>query len=447
LSSPKDIVDKSLIFLQWYLEPKKFFQDIFNELPYGYQIEVLNKIRDGINRILICSASGTGKTKLLACIALWFTVVKSTIKNRSYEVIIVSGSQDQAKHLYNYCRYPLLEHSILANLVDGEPLISITRFKDKSIIRALSRSLTSVQGKHGDVQIIDEASFPELDFFLQDSYRIISTSNDPFLIFSSTPHEYDSLFVNMWENKRRFPEFDPRIPGTWFRISWSAFECPNISKDMMEEASKLPKDIFEKYWLGKPYPLIGTMISLELIRKASEGFPKFTLQEEGKVIMGIDWGFGRKKDICVITLIQIIGELVYVLVAKPFKEQHPDVITSWVKTNYKAYNVSRIYTDAQNKSENMRLISQGLPVTPIPFNRYKNNMKANLRMLFEKNKIRIPEEFIYLTHQLSRYTWDTNENDDYVDSLMLACRNPRRAKIESGLSYIITKPKRRVIGL
>jgi len=437
-------IDSALLFLTWFNNPSQFYKDIFGEEPYPYQTKVLDKIKDVINRILICSASGTGKTKLLACIALWFTVVKSNIMNRSYEVIIVSGSQDQAKHLYNYCRYPLLEHPMLADLVEGEPLISITRFKDKSVIRALSRSLTSVQGKHGDVQIIDEASFPELDFFLQDSYRIISTSNDPFLIFSSTPHEYNSLFVNMWENKKRFPEFDKRMPGSWHRMSWSAFDCPNISKEMLEEASNLPRDMFEKYWLGKPYPLIGTMISLEDIRKCSEGYPLFTLEDGGIIIIGIDWGFGRKKDICVVTIVQMIGDIKYVLKAKAFKEQHPDVIVSWIKTSFKSYRVSRIYADAQNKSENMRLLSDGLPVIPIAFNQRKNEMKANLRMLFEKDKIRIPEDFIKLKHQLSRYTWTTNENDDYVDSLMLACIEIRAPEGSDEKPYIISRLKRDV---
>jgi len=250
MSKVEELIDTALLFVEWYNNPSKFYMDMYGHEPYPYQTKVLNDVRDEVNRILICSASTTGKTELLACIALWFAIVKAKVMNRSYEIIIVSGSKDQAKHLYNYCRNSLLENEILASLVDGEPLITITKFKNKSIIRALSKSLTSVQGKHGDVCLIDEASFPELDFFLRDSYRIIGASDDPYLIFSSTPHEYFSLFVDMWENEKKYPKFSKDIIGSWKRFSWSSFECPGITEEMREEASKLPRDIFEKYWLG-----------------------------------------------------------------------------------------------------------------------------------------------------------------------------------------------------
>jgi len=70
-------------------------------------------------------------------------------------------------------------------------------------------------------------------------------------------------------------------------------------------------------------------------------------------------------------------------------------------------------------------------------------MQANLTNIFEKELIRIPEEFITLTKQLKKYKYETKIDEDLVDALMLATRAEREREMD--LYYKITSFKKRDI--
>jgi len=162
-----DQVSKAATFLLWYKSPSKFFQDIFNLEPYEYQKKVLEAIQKGAKRIIIQAAAATGKTRLLAGIALWLSIVVSKIEKEPVKVVIISGSRSQAKWLYDYCR-EAFNNEYIASEIEGEPLQSITKFINGSEIRALPNSLKAIQGIHclsEDTEILTENGwkrFPEL---------------------------------------------------------------------------------------------------------------------------------------------------------------------------------------------------------------------------------------------------------------------------------------------
>jgi len=274
--------DKAFTLLRWYHNPSVFFKEVFNLEPYVYQSKILNELRDlSIRRVLIMAAGGTGKTKLLAGLALWSTTALSKYLGKPYEVIIISGSQDQSRYLYEYCKEAIQYNIILSDLVKGEPLMTITRFKDNSIIRALPNSLKAIQGKHAHCVIVDEASIAG-DFIIRDTLRIVSAHDPDRIILSGTPIDYYSLFVEMWEDDVKYNE--------WKRFHWDALECP-ITRKHLEEAKKMPIDHFNIFYLGKPYPMTNTLISPNLIKEASRDIQSFTYDSNGQSpIAGIDWG-------------------------------------------------------------------------------------------------------------------------------------------------------------
>jgi len=422
-------ISKLMKFGNWYNNPDEFFHSIYNKQPYSYQKRILKNLLKSKSRIIITAAGQTGKTILLACIALWYATVFAWWNKTPIQVIIISGSKSQARHLYEYCRDAILNTPEINELVDGEPLISITRFRDGSIIRALSTSLKDIHGKGGDIIIIDEAVLAG-DFIMKDSLRMITDKPYSKIIFSSTPQSVPGgdLFLDIWENSSGYPE--------WQREHWSARDCPH-KRGLMEEAKKYGDYIYDVFWLGKPHPLTDTMLPPDKLRECI--VKNFQYNSSIPCEMGIDWGFGQSATGIVVR--QKIGNVHYIIEAIERRHSSPVDIAKLVQTLVKNYHIVKIKCDAENKSENMRLAELGLPVVSIPFNRNKGLMQGYLRNLFTSNNIRLKEEFVVLNWQLRKYKWDTKKDDDLVDALMLACYEEEHLSQYSPLYIKTAKPK------
>ena len=401
----------------WERYPHYFFKDIFGMEPYPYQKRVLQELADlSIKRVMILAAGGTGKTRLLACLALYLAVPKATSLGRPISVIIISGSADQAKYLYSYCREAISRNNILNSLVKGEPLVSKTEFKNGSVIFAVPNSLTVIQGKHCDVVIIDEAAIAG-DFVVRDALRITSTSDIDRIILSGTPMQYDSLFVDMWENPTSYPDWDPRKNTFARRYHWSARECPKISIERLEEAKRLPPDLYAIFWEGKPYALTNTVVPREdLVRASKNIHTEYDPNIES--IAGLDWGFGAAETVLVI--VQKRDNIYYVVGVFAWTTDEMENVHDAIQSTCRQYNVRIVYADAAQVGENQRLSSRGVYVKPIHFSKEKSRLQGRMRALFHQGRIRIDEEEIELLRQLRKYTWDTHEDDDRVDALMLA---------------------------
>ena len=732
-----DNILKGAKFLLWYQDPTKFFRDIFNQEPYPYQARVLISLKDNPRRIIIMAGGGTGKTKLLACIALWLTVVLPKFIKRAYSVIIISGSKDQAKYLYEYSKFAIQDNEILQEEVEGEPLISVTYFKDRSLIMAVPNSLKAIQGKHMDCAIVDEGSLAG-DFIIQDTLRIVSTSDRDLIILSGTPMIYSTMFVEIWEEESRYPEwirynwcYDQNtelltedgwknileipeqkkiaivkgnkiffeIPFSWFeseyngemikfsgrhinclvtpnhkmiyltskskektenaenflrikaksrkflktfewnsnhcldilkigknifkgddfleflgwylsegssgiyknkdntkkylitisqnfksskyflirkllkkmninfyyhghqfyfknkdlciylnkfgkckekyiprefldlerrqlKILWnslmlgdgcfyknrmsfystskrlsddfmelslklgysvsvsyyknnylgkfvvylskrktstcrniekinysgkikcpftssgkiiirrngkvmlcgnSAKDCPNVSLEKWNEASKLPDDMFTIFWQGKPFAKTGTLIPSDEIKNASRDVPKLEADPRYEVIAGLDWGWRHFSAIVVLQLNKETGKMNVLYIDQWHREDFEDMHEKIVQI-CKDYKVTRVYADAEDIGENQRLAAKGINVIPVPFNQSKIQMQSHMKILFHQDKIRIPESFHRLILELRKYNWDTKTDDDLVDALQLGLKGLEEEK-------------------
>jgi len=373
--------------------------------------------------MIMCSAGGTGKTKLLGCIALYYAVPLSYFKGR-LECIILSGSEDQAKHLYQYTREAIEDTPIIQELVDGEPLISFTKFKNRTVIRALARSLRKIQGQHGDLVIVDEAPLVG-DFMLKDTLRIINDNEYSRIIFSGTPinrsmvkGDYGELFLDIWEDSNKYPE--------WCRYHWSAMDCP-AKRGLVEEAKKLGKEMFDIFWMGKPHPVIDTLVSLEDIKKCSKDVPSYSYSDHGEPpIMGIDWGLIPAPT--VVAIVQKVDGIDRLLFIGERKTLDTTSLHQWIKGLFTSYHVGKIYCDSNPKSEVLRLKQTGLPVYPQVFQHVKTELQANLKQKLEAGTVRIPAQYYKLLTQLKRYRWETKENDDYVDAFMLALKEEEHSR-------------------
>ena len=344
--SQSEIV-KAVKYLKWWKDPASFFKDVFKQDPYPYQAKVLRDFREIIEkqrkniRLAFMAAGGTGKTKLLASLALVLTTVATKFVNEPYSVIIISGSREQARFLYEYVRVAFLDNPILAEEVEGEPLMSITRLKNRSVIKAVPNSLKAIQGEHTDVVIIDEAPLAG-DFIIRDAFRIVAQSSKDIVILSGTPLNESmgaqgDLFIDIWENEDLYPG--------WKRYHWSARDCPSISLDKYLEAKKvLTDDMFDVFWEGKPAAVGNTLIPLKKLKEASRGNPIFKLDPNGgPVVMGVDWGWRDPTAIVIVQYSKRLDEI-RVLYIDQFRFEQFTNIQEKIAELYKQYNVCLLYT-------------------------------------------------------------------------------------------------------
>jgi len=412
-----DQVYKGVKFLQWWKDPPSFYRDIFNEEPYYYQAEVLRYLTkinsttfDRAKRILLEAAGGTGKSKLLACIALWLTVVVPKFIGRPYSVIIISGSEDQSRSLYAHSKYAIADSPIINSEVEGDPLQSVVHFRDRSVILASPNSQKAIQGKHTDCAIVDEGALAG-DFVINDTYRIIGSSNMDLIILSGTPMIFGTKFVELAENVDKYTE--------WTRFKWDAMDCP-ATKNKYEEARKsLPEDLFSIFWEGKAYAGMGVMIPPEELREAVKDIQQFTPDPNAPLIAGVDWGY---EHYTAVVIIQRGKDGIYrVMYVDAWRREEYEDIQKKLGVTLKDFGVWNVYTDNENIGENQRLSDQGFIVNPIVFNKFKVQMQSHLKVIFHQKKIKIPEIYNELVTELRKYNWTTKVHDDRVDALQLAC--------------------------
>jgi len=366
----------------------------------------------------------TGKTKLLSAISLFITVVIAKKLNDPYSTIIISGSRDQAKNLYEFAKVAFKDNEMLSEQVDGEPLQHETKLLDRSLIKAVSKSLKAIQGQHHDVVIIDEAPLAG-DFIIRDTLRIIAQSDKDIIILSRTPINQEmanepigELFVEYWEDEDKYPE--------WKRYHWSSRDCPNIGTAKYIEAQKnLPEDMFEVFWEGKPHASSSRIYVIDhtKLKIATKGIPISQYNpNEGIVIAGLDWGFGTS--LTVLIIVQYIktedGLMRKVLYTQHWKTEELVTVHKQIAEICKKYNVRIVYADGAQKGENERLSNRGLYVEPITFNQNKLEMQTRMRIIFHQEAIQIPEEYQDLIQNLRKFTWAKKSGQDYSDAMCLA---------------------------
>jgi len=264
----------------------------------------------------------------------------------------------------------------------------------------------------GNCAIVDEGALAG-DFIIQDTLRIVSTSDHDLIILSGTPMVYSSTFVEYSENPERYPE--------WEKFTWSAKDCPNISIEKWEEAKKLPEEMFSVFWEGKAFAKTGTLIPTDEIRNASKDVPLQEPDPRYEIIAGCDWGWEHYTAIVIIQK-NLENNIIYVLYTDMWRREDYEDMHQKIVQICKDYNVTKMYADASHIGENQRLLAKGINLISVPFHTNKIPMQSHMKILFHQGKIKIPEVYQPLIQQLRKYNWNTKINDDSVDALQLALK-------------------------
>ena len=370
------------------------------------EVQILNK------RLLVSSANGTGKTLLFSVIAIWCAVFLSQKLGRKVEVICVSGSWNQAQKLHSFINKGL-EHPYIKERIKGSALKTEVSFVDGSTIKSFTGSEKQVLGEHPDVYLLDEAVLLD-DWLFEDIYSRLGPSFLGLCIAGTTPEpeHYFSKFVEYYQNIKDYPE--------WKRLSWKAVDCPWIPLERIQEAQgKLTKDKFKAKWEGEPdFNPEGTMFKIEDLKHSDIRLKEIAFNKDTPSSLGIDFGYRAET---VITISQEEKEIQNIVYQEGESLKSKDYWFDRLKILVPEWNVTVIYADAAIPWLIKELKALGLcRIEGISFKGNKARMQYNLQSLIEHHKIRMLESYVKLFQQLAIYTQETNENDDRVDSLMLA---------------------------
>ena len=407
-------IRKLLRLDRWFSNPVDAFRDWTGNEPFPYQKRVLDVLNDlSVNRILICSGSGLGKTYLLAFISLYCSYIYSYPKymktlglTESYSVLIASGSLPQAQYLYEHTRRFIENVPEIEEDIEGVSTKTFTKFRHGGTIRALPSAESSLFSYHANLFIIDEG-VEAGDKVIDHAYRIIRGKYPNRIIIASTPHRAESRFVEMWENRGKY--------RNWVRFHFDPRENPMITREELEEAMRgMPRDKFESLILGIPSRSPNAVFDIRDLRECRVDNVSMG---EGEVRMGVDWGFTVSKT--GIVIVQIEGREWNVLHCELVSHPRMEDLLGKIESLYRLYNVRTVYCDLAQKGENQRLRERGLPVVEVHFSKERGLLMNNLRALIEQHRLRIPERFVDLFQQLARYDPKRGKDDDLVDALAM----------------------------
>lgn len=430
--------------LKW---PRKF-REIFAQIWLG---------KAG-KKIIITGPRGGGKSVLLGAIGfcLWF------LRNKS--VVDMGGSLAQAKLVYSYFTSIVYSNPQMLAHCEKEPLMEKTVAKGGNYFSAVPASPKAVRGPHPDVLMADEVCEAK-DEILADALPMVSSSQDPLTILTSTFHKVFGAFQEIWDGADEFgytrftwdifdvtQSFDPKI--------WNDPELNRVCSDLgkLKELAKGRTGDPEGWvqieniidaWRGKrsldwflteymglrpsAVGLVNDPVDVEAAMLDATKEIEYHYVSGAECIIGIDWGFSS---MTAVVDFMLHKDAVKVQIDnKTYTQTASDVIIDDVVQMVRTRGHRFIYADSAGKFENdalqNRLNKERLKckVIEVVFSKDKDEMVGNYRAHFQRQIIKIPERFKEAKWQHKRYRYQEGSNrpmkkDDHVpDATMCALKH------------------------
>jgi hypothetical protein len=397
-------------------DPLSLCKEVFGFTPNKQQARFLRDIQNPeMPEYMLQAPRGGGKTIICAAAVLW-----ASLNIPQFKALILSGSFFQARRFYKHVIDFIALSPKLQEHVKGDPMLSLTEFKDGGVIHCLKASETQSRSPHVDWLFIDEFVIVKPNI-IYSALPTVDTSEMPKKIYLSTASQTKGvksldLWCDWWDHAE---DYETET------YEWTAEDCSWIHKGEVERArKKLDPILFETEYLGKRAERVGAVFKTAQIEHAVKSAVAFDYDPELPTIGGIDWGVVHPT-VCVI--IQPQGE--YNVVVDVWAESGMDVSWWCVDTLpllQQKYKVKAWYCDAGGKPFNTQLENADQPVVIVPFNRYKDQMIGELRRELEYKLWKCPAQFETTIKQHKYYTYDEKgkpikQNDDHVDANMLAC--------------------------
>lgn len=240
----------------------------------------LKAVQGGHQYYVIRAPRKGGKTILVAIIAVWLT-----LKDQTFRFFIVSGSEAQAKWLYDYCK-AILQPSALdfgaveakrrraffRNFLKREPKNSITEYKSGGWIMYTAATSKKVNAPTSDAVGMDEFVLIP-DQIVQEAWPMNRSSKKPmrFLLSTATDgKENTDAFLDILDDCE---PGRPLYELGWKKFEWTAEDCPHLTTEAALHDGKvaayfLSDDMYHTQYEGGLPKRAGRVFPRTFIREA-----------------------------------------------------------------------------------------------------------------------------------------------------------------------------------
>lgn len=392
-------------------DPVLFVQEELGEEPSADQAEFLKMCANLDNFYHIVAAGrGAGKTKCVAWLVCWSVAVLPE-KFGTYECVILGGSAEQSKYVYEFFTDYIYQTPFLQNKLVGEPTRSETNFTDARV-KALAASEKQVRGPHPDLLVIDEAMVAE-DEIIYSALMQESGPGHGRIVMLSTPHRQSGLFREYWE---KADEYDYMTHGPWplTNCHWIA------ARKIAHWKKTLPPDKYKADVLGEfASSKLNVFDREDILAAFSHG--RWEFDPNYAVMTGIDWGFSVSDTVFLPG--QDINNILCIPGPENIKEhmRYPKVM-QWATRKYFPTRKGKIYSDGSHPSEIQRMELLGLEVVAVHFVSKKVQLTEIIETLLYQRRIKISDDNVVLKRQLLNHARDAKDkiikkDDDTVDAL------------------------------
>ena len=449
-------MDNIFYFIEHYV-PKR----IFNlKLSSQQQIEMLQAVQDGHQYFIIRAPRKGGKTILVAIVAVWLT-----LRDQTFRFFIVSGSESQAKWLYDYCTdilqpsgpEPELKErrAFFRKFLKREPKATITEYKAGGWIMYTAATSKQVNAPTSDAVGMDEfVLIPNK--IVEEAWPMNRSSKKPMRFLLSTATEGK-------ENTDAFLDIlDDCEPGKplhelgWKKFEWTADEAPHLSTqaarhDAESAAYFLSDDMYHTQYEGGLPKRAGRVFPRTFIREAFvapdpdnlgylldgtpynpedpdnpgflvDGTPidagevkvedkpwvtfSFGLEFQGDSKGGIDWGFDH--DTVFLEGYRALGGKMPILKMVIGNGTSPSDWADQAEQDALAHSIYEWFADASGAFQNQEIRDRGFRVVARAFQRITYGKEWMIGVAYywlSKRMIVIPdtEEFAPLKRQLLKW--------------------------------------------
>ena len=411
------------------------------------QIELLLKVQNGRQYFAIRAPRKGGKTILVAIVACWLVLSK-----QSYRVFILSGSQNQAEWLYQYCSAIIWPsgpknaalRAFFRQFLIREPIKSRIEFKEGGWIRYAPASKKAVNAPTADCLIMDEYVLIAT-IIIEQAFPMIRGSEFPmrFLLSTATPNEEGTdAFLDI---------LDKTEPGQelaklgWERVVWGPEDCAflqtkNAKADAEVAKHFLDPEMYRTQYEGKNPKRAGRIFPRTFIHDAFKALdpenPGYLIdgtpydpekkENRGEGKGGIDWGFDA--DTAMIWGYMGLERKLVLVTMIVAPHTSPSEWADLVEEESTTHKVYEWFADAAGAFQNQEIRNRGIKITRRPFQHQRRGKEWMIGILYywlENRLMIIPdtEEFAPLKLQLLRYRRDQHGkpikgHDHCVDGLL-----------------------------
>jgi phage FluMu gp28-like protein len=408
-------------------------------------------LRDMSPKTVAACGRGWGKSLVFSRKNLWLLFTKTKM-----ESLIVSSTQRQSMIMFDYCYSTIMANPLMKEMIQ-HPGTTHTTIKLKPQLGgkliALPCSPDKLRGYHPDWVFVDEASIVPSEMITSEIMMMLTKPN-AHLVMSGTPMAFNHVFHTAFTDRKHYSVHH-----------YPSGSSPLVSQQQLDEWHEVMtlaewKREVEAQWVEVtstffPVDLIAKCIDPELDNPAS---PAAYIEDIEKVnptqltrpyYAGLD--LGKQADPSVLIIVQKNEKGEVRLIHKrqfPLYTPYPNVV-AYVARAYQIFSFEGLHVDKTGVGDavvdELETIQVG-NVNGVFFTEAeKENLLNRLRLLMEKNLLKIPGDDQQLITQMNEQQYEYQEpkttrerihlkfwhppgrHDDQLYALALACRASQEA--------------------